>query len=335
MRKTPESLSNRPIAVDDSVDVFGQVLDAVHLTTAVYGRLELGSPWHLEIPARPYLSFYVIGRGSALLELPGIEPNGVLPLSVGDAVVLPHGAAHSLRDASRSGAPAQLLDYGACPQAFLGHAAQFGGNGPVTSIITGHFTFGSAPRNALLSSLPPAIHLPADAATRPPLGGIVPLILSESSNAGPGTGIALAHLADLLLIHSLRYWMAQQDTNSCGLRAVADPAIGVALRLMHTRPAHPWTVTTLAEAVAMSRSAFAERFTKLVGEPPLQYLARWRMTTAARMLGEHDANIAMVAEHVGYANPVAFTKAFTRMQGISPGAFRRQEHAQETQTVAQ
>jgi AraC-like DNA-binding protein len=92
---------------------------------------------------------------------------------------------------------------------------------------------------------------------------------------------------------------------------------------MHARPAEPWTVEKLASEVAMSRSAFAARFSELVGEPPLQYLARWRMTIAARRLREDDAVIANVAESVGYANPVAFSKAFARVQGVGPGAFRR------------
>jgi AraC-like DNA-binding protein len=104
---------------------------------------------------------------------------------------------------------------------------------------------------------------------------------------------------------------------------LADPAIGGALRLMHARPAEPWTVETLASSVAMSRSAFAPRFTDLVGEPPLQYLARWRMTIAAQRLREDKAGIAAVAEAVGYANPVAFSKAFARIQGVGPGTFRR------------
>jgi AraC-like DNA-binding protein len=92
---------------------------------------------------------------------------------------------------------------------------------------------------------------------------------------------------------------------------------------MHARPAESWTVERLASAVAMSRSAFAARFTELVGEPPLQYLARWRMTVAAQRLREDDAVIADVAEAVGYTNPVAFSKAFARMQGVGPGTFRR------------
>jgi AraC-like DNA-binding protein len=304
-----------------------QVLDAVHLTTAVFGRLELGSPWRLRIPAREYLSFYVVARGSAWLEIgdAGTSEHYSQPLSRGDAVVLPRGSAHMLGDADRNDARPQDFDYANCPRVFLGGSARLGGAGPITSLITGHFTFDRGSRNALLASLPSAIHIPADATTSPQLGGIVPLILSESSAPGPGSPIVLAHLADLLLIHALRHWMANSAHGSCGMRAIADPAIGTALRLMHAHPAEPWTVARLASAVAMSRSGFAARFTELVGESPLQYLARWRMTTAAKLLGDEGLSVAAVAERVGYANPVAFTKAFSRLQGVGPGAFRRGE----------
>ena len=321
MRETPDFLSNRPNGSDDSIDVVGDILDAVHLTTAVFGKLELGAPWHLRIPKRAYLSFYVLSRGSGWVE---VAEKGIA-LSAGDALLLPHGTPHDIWDAEGSGAPAQEIDYAACKRPWIGESARFGGNGPVTSIVTGHFTFGgTASRNPLLDSLPAVVHLPANAfAANPQLAGVVPLILNESARPGPGATIVLARLADLLLIHALRYWIATAGAESCGLHAVADPTIGAALRLMHARPAEPWTVESLASAVALSRSAFAARFSKLVGEPPLQYLARWRMTRAARLLSTSNQSVAAVADQVGYANPVAFTKAFSRFQGIGPGAFRK------------
>ena len=334
MRKKPEVATYRPERTDTAVDVIGEIIEAVHLRTAIFGKLELRAPWRLRLPERDYLSFYVVARGSAWLEIAGESKHGAtsIALSSGDAVLLPHEAAHELRDAERSDAPAQSFDYDACPRSLNAPAAQLGGDGPITSIIAGHFTVGSAPRNALLASLPPAIHLPADAVSASPqLAGLVPLILSESASPGAGGRIALARLADLLFIHALRLWVSTAGQSACGLRAVSDPAIGAALRLMHAHPADKWTVERLASSVAMSRSAFAARFTELVGEPPLQYLARWRMTLAAQRLREGDAVIADVAQAVGYGNPVAFSKAFTRLQGVGPGAFRRGERlAQRT-----
>jgi len=317
----PKNTTARPAAPDMAVDVIGEVLEAVHLRTAIFGKVDFGAPWRLRIPERDYLSFYVVARGSAWLEVRGGRP---LPLSTGDAVILPLGSAHELRDVDRRDVPPLSFDFDACPRE--PHAARAGGDGPVTSIILGHFTLGSAPRNALLASLPPTIHLPAGAVSASPqLAGLVPLILSESGSPGAGSSIVLARLADLLFVHALRFWISTVDAPACGLGAVADPAIGGALRLMHARPAEPWTVERLGSSVAMSRSAFAARFSELVGESPLQYLASWRMTLAAQRLREDDAVIADVAQAVGYANPVAFSKAFARMQGVGPGTFRRRE----------
>jgi AraC-like DNA-binding protein len=335
MPETPDSLSDRPSGLDSSLDVVGEVLGAVHLTTAVFGRLELGAPWRLRVPAHGYLSFYVVARGSAWIEVGDEGPGSgdrerrSVALSAGDAVLLPQGSAHRLRDADRSDAPPHDFDYAACPHVWIGESLRLGGGGPVTSVVAGNFTFGgTASRNPLLSSLPPLVHLPAGAAAaNPQLAGVVPLILGESATPGAGATIVLARLADLLLIHALRYWVATAGADSCGLRAVADPAIGAALRLMHARLAEPWTVERLGSAVAMSRSAFAARFNQLVGEPPLQYLARWRMTRAAQLLSTSEQTTAAVAEQVGYANPVAFTKAFSRLQGVGPGAFRRAHRA--------
>lgn len=321
MPKTLKNPTQRPRASDAAVDVIGQVLEAVHLRTAIFGKVDFGVPWRLQVPERAHLSFYVVARGSAWLEVRGESPR---PLSTGDAVILPLGSAHELRDIERSDVPALNFDFDACPRE--PHVARAGGDGPVTSIIIGHFTLGSAPRNALLASLPPAIHLPAGAVSASPqLAGLVPLILSESGSPGAGSSIVLARLADLLFVHALRFWSSTEDASVSGLGAVADPAIGAALRLIHARPAEPWTVERLATSVAMSRSAFAAQFTELVGEPPLQYLAHWRMTMAAQRLREDHAVIADVAQAVGYANPVAFSKAFARTQGVGPGTFRRRE----------
>jgi AraC-like DNA-binding protein len=302
----------------------GEILDAVHLRTAIWGRLDLGTPWRLTIPARDYLSFYIVARGSLWLELPKHSGRGItgMAVSTGDAVLLPLGSAHEIRDAEKSDASALAFDYDACPKS--PHKGKAGGTGPITSVIIGHFSLGKGPRNALLNTLPPAIHLPSgEMVTSPQLAGVVPLIISESASPGAGSSIVLARLADLLFVHALRLWITTAGQSACGLRAVTDPQVGKALRLMHAQPAGQWTVETLAHEVNMSRSAFAARFTQLVGEPPLQYLAGWRMTLAAERLREDDAVIADVAESVGYSNPVAFSKAFSRLQGVGPGTFRR------------
>jgi AraC-like DNA-binding protein len=323
MHESPEFLSDRP--APPPVDVIAEVMESVHLSPAVFGRMEMGAPWRLRVPARDYLSFYVVSRGAAVLELPDAPGphRGPVPLAAGDAVLLPRVSAHVLRSAGAAQAPPREFDYEGCPRVPGGHSARFGGGGEETDIIAGHFSMGGSRRNVLLDTLPPAIHVPAAAATRSPaLAGVVALILGESAAPGPGSPIVLGRLADLLFVHAIRWWITGEGASGCGVRAVADPSIGAALRLMHGRYDEPWTLERLAASVSMSRSAFAARFTELVGEPPMQYLAEWRMTHAARLLRE-GVSVACVAQQVGYANPVAFSKAFSRMRGMGPGAWRR------------
>ncbi|MBL0939495.1 MAG: AraC family transcriptional regulator [Gemmatimonadaceae bacterium] len=312
-----------------------EILASAHLTTSMYGRMDLGAPWRIGLPASGTLSFYVVARGGGWVQVAGTIPEGPhgpaqpyppVALSAGDILLLPRGQAHWLVDHPSTKTAPLELDHQACPRPWIGDHAVFGGDGPVTSLVIGHFRFGgSAAGNPLLGTFPAILHIPASAAVPgSPLAGIMPLILGESAAPGPGSNIVLARLADLLLIHALRYWIANAGAHTCGLHAVVNPNIGRALRLIHARPAESWTVDSLAQSVDMSRSAFSALFTRLVGEPPLMYVTRWRMTQAALRLEASEESVATVAEHVGYANPVAFAKAFTRVQGVGPGAWRRQ-----------
>ncbi|HEX5868757.1 MAG TPA: cupin domain-containing protein, partial [Longimicrobium sp.] len=202
-------MSDRP-APHPPVDVIAEVMESVHLSPAVFGRMEMGAPWRLRVPARDYLSFYVVSRGEARLELPDAPAphRGPIELAAGDAVLLPRVSAHVLASAGAAQAPPHAFDYEGCPRVPGGRSARFGGGGEETDLIAGHFTMGGARRNVLLDTLPPAIHVPAAAHGRyPPLAGIVGLILGESAQPGPGGPIVLGRLADLLFVHAIRYWI--------------------------------------------------------------------------------------------------------------------------------
>ncbi|HEX6038057.1 AraC family transcriptional regulator [Longimicrobium sp.] len=304
----------------------GELMQSVHLSPVVFGRMELGAPWRLRVPTRDYLSFYVVSRGTARLELPDphLPHREPVTLAAGDAVLLPRALPHELRSPGPARASAWEFVHEGCPRVPTGEVHRLGGDGEVTSLVAGHFSTGGARRNVLMDTLPPVVHVPAGGAgVSPQLAGVVSLILGESEAPGPGNSIVLGRLADLLFVHAIRYWITGEGASRCGMRAVSDASIGAALRLMHGQYAEPWTLERLAAAVSMSRSAFAARFTELVGEPPLQYLANWRMTRAEQLLRE-GASVARVAEQVGYANPVAFSKAFARLRGTGPGTVRRQ-----------
>jgi AraC-like DNA-binding protein len=173
----------------------------------------------------------------------------------------------------------------------------------------------------LLDMLPPLAVVPAGARTQATLD----LLATEIARDEPGQDAVLHRLLDLVLVLALRAWCARPEAAlPAWHRALADPAIGDALRLLHENPARRWTVAALAAEVGMSRAAFAARFTSLVGQPPLTYLTDWRMTVGADLLHDTEATIATVAHAVGYEDAFAFSVAFKRARGISPSVWRRQ-----------
>src|SRR5919112_2202185 len=256
MPKVPELMSDRPVTSDSERDIVSDVLGAIHLRAHVFGRLELGSPWAIRVPPGGDLFFYVVARGGGWLELDGAaEQAPPLALSAGDIVLLRHRAGHVLRDESRSARDVLTVGATTCPRPMSSSPVRLGGDGPVTTLVTGGFTLGAAPPNVLLESLPAVLHAPAgDPRMSPQLAVAAQLILAESAAPGPGSTMLSARLAEILLIHALRARVVARETENDhrpGLCALADPQIGAAMRLIHADPADDWTVERLAREVAM------------------------------------------------------------------------------------
>jgi AraC-like DNA-binding protein len=314
-----KELSGRPDQLDTSGDVIADVLETMRFSTLFFGRFELGAPWVLRVPKKPTSSFYVVARGGLRLAVAGIDHP--LALGTGDVVLLPGGAGHALDDGMRRAPSARDV---IASESLRGSPRKLGGEGPTTALIVGCFSFAAGAEHPLLTALPPVIHLPADEPRLPPsFPATVHLIAAESAAPGPGSAIVLGRLADVLLVHALRLRATLAGPDEVGLRALADPAIGAALGLIHARPSEPWTVERLASQVGLSRSGFAARFHALVGETPLRYVARWRMLKAASWLRETSDSVPQIAERVGYESAPAFHKAFKQWQGVGPGAYRR------------
>lgn len=318
MSARPFEMSDRPAAADDRVDVISEVLAAMRFTAIFYGRFELAAPWAFRVPRKPTSSFYVLARGRLRLVVDGVaEP---LFLSAGDVVLLPRCVAHALDDGARLAPPTRgFLER----ERLLGQAraGALGGTGAASALISGCFSFSAGAEHPLLRALPPAIHLRADdPRSGPGLAATVQLITAESAMGRPGSALILGRLAEVLLVQAFRIEAA---SGAAGLAALADPAVSAALTQIHTRWGEPWTVAALASAVGLSRSGFAARFTALVGEPPLRYLAGWRMTKAASWLRETGDTIEDIATRVGYDSAPAFSKTFKMWCGVGPGAYRR------------
>jgi AraC-like DNA-binding protein len=200
-----------------------------------------------------------------------------------------------------------------------------GGGGAPTTITGGAVRFDHPAACRLVTLLPKVITV--DAWNSPELESIqstLRLMAVEAQELRPGGEAVVTRLADILVIQAIRSWMAQDPAAQTGwLGALQDKQIGRALALVHRDPSHPWTVESLADEVAMSRSAFTARFTSLVGEPVMHYVARWRMNVALTWLKADNVPLAEVAGRLGYESEAAFRRTFKRVTGFSPGAVRR------------
>jgi AraC-like DNA-binding protein len=308
------------------VDPLGEALHFLRMSGTFYCRSELTAPWALALPAvKGCLSFHVVTSGRCWLEVEGAEPR---LLQAGDLALMPHGEGHRL--SSEPGVPAPRIDE--LPHedvsdryAILRH----GGGGAATSLVCGAVRFEQPAAHHLVKLLPRTICI--DAAVSPQLEWMhstLRLMAAEAKELRPGGETVITRLADILVIQAIRAWIEHDPAAQTGwLGALQDKHIGHALSLIHRDPAHPWTLASLASEVAMSRSAFAARFTELVCEPVMRYVTRWRMNVALTWLQENNVGLADLASRLGYQSEAAFHRAFKRIIGFSPGAVRRKGEA--------
>jgi len=318
------------------MDVLTDVLETVRVVAACYGRMEATAPWGIRVRPGEDAKFHVVLEGRARLIVDGVgEP---IELSAGDIVALPHGHAHSLLD-DPSVPDAAVIEPAPVPEPTTqpleellvcrprgdNSVLRVGGGGQSSTIVSGRFRFEDRKNNPLLSVLPPVITLRGEMGKSVRwLEPTLKFIACEAQSGRPGSQTVIARLADVLFIQIVRGHLASLPVDGSGwLGALADAQIGAALGHIHQSPEQDWTVQSLAAKVAMSRSAFASRFMRLVGEPPLSYVTRWRMQKAASMLRDGKQTLAEVAAQVGYDSEAAFSKAFKRAVGSAPGAYRR------------
>jgi len=299
------------------MDILAEVLDRVRLGGTLLYHFELGHPWSLALPERPYAMFHYLSRGSATLAL---EQGRELPMTAGDCVVISRGEPHHIYTDRRM-APFSVLDFDR-PSADRGVVRHGGDAQPHTTMICGKFTVARPSSGSVLELLPPMFLLkPTEDGEW--LEAILRRMVIESACERPGQGVALSRLTEVLFVEVLRNWIKSLGPGEGGwLGAMADPHIGPALRLIHERPAQPWTLDDLGQRVGLGRSAFSARFSKLVGQSMYRYLIARRMSEAAFLLETSDEGIARIATSVGYETAAAFSKLFHRHYGLSPGRYR-------------
>lgn len=327
-------------------DTLSDLLRAVRLRGAVFFYVEGTDPWVAETPhsreiaqailpgVDHMMEFHVVARGACWAGIAGEEP---VRLDEGDVVLFPQGDHHVM--SSAPGLRAKTIDrsfYFAPKPPQLPFSISIseegsqtalldGGGAQKTTLVCGFLGCDARPFNPLLASMPRVLRLPGLVRQGESwIGGFIRSAVEESNRKQPGGEAVLERMSEMLFVEVLRRYAATLSPEQSGwLSAMRDPAVGRALALIHQQPAEPWSLERLAEAVALSRSTFHERFVHFLGQPPMQYLAQWRMQVAARWLRDSDAKVIEIALQVGYENEAAFSRAFRRAVGESPGAWRR------------
>jgi len=307
-------------------DPLGEALHFLRMDGAFYCRSELTAPWGMTLPPMAgYLWFHVVTAGRVLLETDDERSQWLQP---GDLALVPHGEGHRLRSEPGVPVPGIMeldLEHPSDRYEILRH----GEGGAPTTLICGAVRFDHPAARNLVGILPEMILIEASEGQRASwMQSVFRLMAVEAREFRPGGEAVITRLADILVIQAIRAWIETAPAAQTGwLGALQDRQIGRALALIHRDPARPWTVAALADELAMSRSAFAARFTELVREPAMQYLTRWRMQLALGALEGESATVAELAARLGYRSEAAFARAFKRVIGVPPGAVRRQSLA--------
>jgi len=315
-------VAGAPEDIWSPADPLGEALHFLRMSGVVYTRSELTAPWGVDLPAMPdCVLFHVVTSGHCWLDVEGAEP---LQLQPGEFTLVPHGEGHRISDSQGSPA-ANLFDIPREQVSQRYEILRHGGGGEPTNLVCGAVRFDHPAAQELVRLLPRVIRIEAWSSPQAEwMQSTLRLMASEAGERRPGGETVVTRLADILVIQAIRSWIAENPSAQTGwLGALHDDRIGPAILRVQRDPARAWTVASLAREVAMSRSAFAARFRELVGETPMQYLTRWRMHVATTWLREGNATVAELASRLGYRSEAAFSRAFKRVIGVSPGSLRR------------
>jgi AraC-like DNA-binding protein len=340
-RRAPEYL---PLAANER-DPLSDVLRTVRLTGALFFMWDVSWPFSTPVPdgrtfapiilpgAQQIISYHILTEGMCWGGMRG-EP--AIQLQAGDVLLIPHGDPYVMANTASACTAADveiertLAFFRRMAAGELPAVVNDGGGGPPTTrVICGFLGCDVRPFNPMLAALPRMVRVrpPADRANDR-LRSLVEYALAEARQPSPGSRCTLLRLSELLFVEVVRRCLTALPAGQTGwLAGLRDPIVGRALMLLHGKPAQPWSLETLADEVGISRSRLSECFTRLAGQPAMQYLAQWRIQIAARLLIDGAAKVAAVARDVGYESEAAFSRAFKRLVGVSPAQWRQQGHA--------
>lgn len=305
-------------------DALSQILDGVRMRGTVYFHTHFSPPFGIQVPHyRNVARFHLVIRGQCCVRVENTKND--IRLDTGDLIVIPHGESHIIADAP--GRPPTKLDDVLQEAGYSGQGAFYYGSSATSEpcqLLCGHFEFDHDVMHPLLLALPPSIYIPnKESQNSLWLNPVVAYVGSEVMSGRAGSDAIVQRLAEIIFIQVIRTFASIGGAASGCLAVFLDEQLGKALSAVHTAPEKPWTVETMAEQANMSRTVFANRFTKLIGMTPVAYVAQWRMMTARRRLMESELSIGQISDAVGYKSESAFVRAFKRQFGVAPGSLRR------------
>lgn len=304
-------------------DPLGEILHFLRMSGTFYCHSELSAPWAVELPSsQDFMMLHVVTSGTCNLAVNNHE----VILQAGDLALLPRCEGHQLASAPGM-AGVKLFDTFREQLSDRYEILRLGGGGKPTTLLCGVFQLEHPAARHLVTLLPRVIVVEAwNSPNADWVQSTVRTIGSEARELRPGGETIITRLADILVIHAIRWWIAADPTAQTGwFGALRDHRLGPVIAQIHRDPCRNWTLDSLAAQAAMSRSAFAASFTERVGEPAMHYVTRWKMHTAVTWLGEEDVGVVELAHRLGYESEAAFSRAFKRFIGVSPGSIRRRK----------
>lgn len=310
------------------MDFFDEIFETLALKGVLYFRTDFSPPWGVTVPAYQSVArFHLVVQGQCVFT---VEDHPSMTLNAGDLIMIPRGAKHTISDSDLSQTPPLeqiLID------------AQYNGQGVLsvgegdslatTQLVCGHLSFRELAQHPILQAIPDYLVLSNSCrAKHTLLDDILRMITQRAFSHEIGAAASITRLSEIVFIELLKASAEDDPQLEAVLNGFQDPKIGKSLQLIHTAPQSPWTVESLASAVAMSRSRFSLRFQSLMGTGPMSYLADWRLQKALSLLDSSRLTVSQIANKTGYQSPSAFTRAFSGKFGVAPRMYRQSQDIQ-------